>query len=328
MSETSATSRVLRLLELLQARRYWAGDELAGRLGVTGRTLRRDVERLRALGYRVDARRGRDGGYGLSTGSELPPLMFTPQEAAALAAALSSAAANGAAGGSELALTALAKVEQVMPPALRRRVRAMRAVVSVGAVPITPSVDVELLAVLALACRDHERLRIRYASAGRDSDGEHVRRVEPVGLVPRGAFWYLLCWDADREDWRTLRVDRISGAQPTGIRTSARTVPGGDAAAYVADRLATVQPEVTATIRIHAPIDEVTTALGGYASGFTEAEAPSGEPATEWRISDVRVEVLASALVWLTWPFDVVDSPELSGLLRDRAARFAAAVRE
>src|SRR3954469_1628765 len=144
MSETSATSRALRLLELLQARRFWPGDELSRRLGVTGRTLRRDVERLRELGYRVDARRGREGGYELSPGSELPPLVFTPEEAAALAAALSSAAANGAAGGGELALTALAKVEHVMPPTLRRRVRTIRSAVSIGAPPDAPRVDAEL----------------------------------------------------------------------------------------------------------------------------------------------------------------------------------------
>jgi predicted DNA-binding transcriptional regulator YafY len=328
MSELSTASRALRLLELLQARRFWPGTELAQRLGVTGRTLRRDVERLRELGYSVEARRGRDGGYELSTGGELPPLVFTPEEAAVIAAALASAAASGAAGGEELTLTALAKVEQVMPSTVRRRVRAIRSAVSLGAPPDGPRVDPEVLAVVALACRDGERLRVRYTGrSGEEADSARPRRVEPVRLVPRGARWYLLCWDLEREDWRTLRVDRISAAQPTGVHSAPREVPGGDAAAFVGERLAVVQPEVAATIRIHAPIAEVENRLDRYARDFSATVTPDGRPATAWRIADVRVEVLAAALIWLTWDFEVVDSPELSQLLRDLAGRFAAAAR-
>ncbi|MFT4030084.1 MAG: WYL domain-containing protein [Protaetiibacter sp.] len=328
MTESSTTSRALRLLELLQARRFWPGEELARRLEVTGRTLRRDVERLRELGYRVEARRGRDGGYGLSTGGELPPLAFTPEEAGAIAAALSSAAASGVAGAGELALTALAKVEQVMPSALRGRVRAIRSAVSFGAPPDMASIDAELLAVLALACRDRERLRIRYARASDPGAAEAgVRRVEPVRLVPRGSRWYLLCWDVERQDWRTLRVDRIAAAEPTGLRGSPPPVPGGDAAAFVAERLAAVQPEVAATIRIRAPLAEVERRLGPYAHDLSAASSADGAPVTDWRIADVRVEVLAAALVWLSWPFQVLDSPELSALLRECAGRFLAATR-
>ncbi|MDL9978467.1 helix-turn-helix transcriptional regulator [Microbacterium sp. ASV49] len=324
MSEISPTSRALHLLELLQARRFWPGPELADRLGVTERTLRRDVERLRTLGYHVAARRGPEGGYELATGGELPPLVFTPDEALALAAAAASSAAAGSTG--EVTLTALAKLEQVMPQGPRGRVRALRAAVSLGAPPDAAPLDASVLAMLALACRDGERMRIRYVSApsvsGEGDGEERTRRVEPAGLVPRNGRWYLVCWDVEREDWRLLRVDRVHRAEPTGLRFPPRAVPGGDAAAFVAERMR-AQPVFAATIRIAAPIDAVTQRMAGYARDFTAVAGDAG--ATDWRIADVRLEVLAGALLWLVWPYRVLDSPELSALLADRAARFAAA---
>lgn len=324
MSETSPTSRALQLLELLQARRFWPGPELAERLGVTERTLRRDVDRLRAIGYTVAARRGPDGGYELSTGTELPPLVFTPDEAMALAAAAASAAAGGTSG--EVTLTALAKLEQVMPQGARGRVRALRAAVSLGAAPDTPPLDASVLAALALACRDGERMRLRHVSgpstSGEGDGEERTRRVEPVALVPRHGRWYLVCWDLDREDWRVLRVDRIRRADATGLRFTPRRVPGGDAAAFVEERMR-AQPLHAATIRIAAPITDVTARMAGYARDFSPVAGDA--QATDWRIADVRLEVLAGALLWLVWPFRVLDSPELSALLRERSARFAAA---
>jgi predicted DNA-binding transcriptional regulator YafY len=325
MSEISPTTRALRLLELLQARRFWPGPELCDRLGVTERTLRRDVDRLRVLGYRVAARRGPDGGYELATGSELPPLVFTPDEALALAAAAASSAADGMSG--EVTLTALAKLEQVMPQGPRGRVRALRDAVSLGAAPDVPPLDPSVLAALALACRDGERMRVRYIAApstsGEGDGEEHTRRIEPAGLVPRHGRWYLVCWDLDREDWRILRVDRIRRAEPTGLRFAARPVPGGDAATFVAERMR-AQPLHAATIRIAAPLAEVTARMAGYARDFSAAA--DGDPqSTDWRIADVRLEVIAGALLWLVWPFRVLDSPDLSALLRERAARFEAA---
>lgn len=319
MAETTTTARALHLLELLQARRFWPGTELAARLGVPARTLRRDIDRLRELGYTVAAHRGRDGGYSLATGGDLPPLVFTPEEATVIAAALSSSAASGAAGGGELVITALAKVEQVLPQRLRRRVRAVRSSVSLAASPVA-TLDLQVLAVLALGCRDRERLDIRYRGAG--DDGERRRRIEPVHLVPRGPRWYLLCWDLDRDDWRTFRVDRITRADPTGARFTPRRVPGGNAASFVAQRLGELQAEYAATILIHAPMDEVSAYLGGYARNLSVAPDPDQ---TLWRIADVRLEVLASGLIWLRWPFEVLDSPQLAALLRDRATAFAAA---
>src|SRR3954452_6534025 len=211
--DSAPTERALRLLELFQARRVWPRGELAQRLGADARTLRRDIQRLRGLGYSIETRRGPGGGYQLSTGSDLPPLVFTTDEALAVAAALASSAASGSAGAGELALTALAKIEQVMPARVRQRVRALRSAVSLpdtpnaaaGAYP-TP-LDADVLGVLALACRDAERVRLHYMqTAGAEAGRDQVRQVEPVALVPRGTRWFLVCRDLDL-GWRALRVD-------------------------------------------------------------------------------------------------------------------------
>ncbi|MFD0690277.1 helix-turn-helix transcriptional regulator [Actinomadura fibrosa] len=329
MSEYSTTERALRLLELLQARGSWSGGELAGRLGVDGRTLRRDVVRLRGLGYHIEARRGPEGGYRLSTGGDLPPLAFTPDEALAVAAALASSAASGAAGGGEVALTALAKIEQVMPQAVRRRVRALRSSVAVGGTPNAVAgaypapIDTGVLAALSLACRDAERVRLRVMSTEGAAPGrESPCHVEPAALVPRQSRWYLVCRDLDR-GWRVLRVDRITGASATGVRFHPQEVPGGDPVAFVAGRLGAPPRTHTATILIHAPIEQVQAYMGGFAADFSPTTTAAGQAATHWRIADVRLEVLAGGLLWVRWPFEVIDSPELADLLRDRSAAFA-----
>lgn len=330
--DTSATGRALRLLELLQTRRSWPGGELAERLGVEARTLRRDIERLRALGYRIQARRGPVGGYQLTTGSDLPPLVFTADEAVAIAAALASSAANGSAGAGELTLTALAKIEQVLPSTVRRRVRALRSSMSLGGGGFAPGaypapLDAGILGTLALACRDSERVRLRYMNtAGTNAGTEAVRRVEPAALVPRESRWYLICRDLDR-GWRALRVDRITRAEPTGQRFPPRAVPGGDPAAFLATQLGAPPTRYAATILIHAPIDQVQAYMGGFATDFAPTTLPSGRPATHWHIADTRLEVLAGALLWVRWRFEVIDSPELSALLRERATAFTTAAR-
>lgn len=331
MPENAPTERAFRLLELLQTRRSWPGGELARRLGVDGRALRRDIQRLRGLGYRIDARRGPDGGYRLSTGSDLPPLVFTPDEALAVAAALASSAASGSAGGGELALTALAKIEQVMPAGTRRRVRALRSSVSLAETPNAAAgaypapLDAGVLGVLALACRDAERVRLRYMNtAGPQAGQDSVRRVEPVHLVPRGTRWFLVCRDLDR-GWRALRVDRITRAEPTGVRFTPTPVPGGDAMSFLSSQLGAPPRTHAATIRIHAPIEQVQAYMGGYATDLTAAVLPSGESVTHWRIADVRLEVLAGGLLWVRWPFEILDSPELVALVHERAGAFAAA---
>ena len=331
MADTAPTERALRLLALLQARRTWPGSELAQRLGTDGRTLRRDIERLRGLGYSIETRRGPGGGYRLSTGTDLPPLLFTPDEALAVAAALASSAASGSAGGGELALTALAKIEQVMPTRVRRRVRALRSAVSLAQTPNAAAgaypapLVAGVLGVLALACRDAEQVRLQYMqTAGSDAGRDAALRVEPEALVPRGTRWFLVCRDLDR-GWRALRVDRITRAAPTGTRFTSRPVPGGDPAAFLSRQLGAPPRTFAATILIHAPLEHVQAYMGGFATDFSATALPTGEAATQWRVADVRLETLAGGLLWVRWPFTVLDSPELADLLQERARAFLAA---
>ncbi|WP_183154684.1 YafY family protein [Streptomyces shenzhenensis] len=240
MQKTSA--RLLSLLSLLQARRDWPGQLLAERLAVSARTVRRDVDRLRELGYPIVASKGPDGGYRLGAGSRLPPLLFDDDQAVALAVALRTAATTGA-GIEEAAARALQTVRQVMPARLRHRVDAMEvtAVERVGARP-NPQVDPQVLVALSTAVRDREVLRFDYSpvSGPTASETGHAvpppRRAEPYHLVTWGGRWYLVAWDLDRDDWRTFRVDRLAPRTPTGPRFSPRELPGGDVAAFVAGR--------------------------------------------------------------------------------------------
>jgi predicted DNA-binding transcriptional regulator YafY len=221
-------SRMLALLSLLQVHRDWPGDELAGRLEVSPRTVRRDVDRLRELGYRVEALRGPAGGYRLAAGSDLPPLLFDDDQAVAIALALAVAPASGA-DIAESAARALATVRQVMPSRLRHRVDAVVAVTTTGAVQVDPDV----LVAVSEAVHRGEVLRFDQLPV----DGARPpRRVEPYAVVARHGRWYLLAWDLDREDWRTFRVDGVAPRSRTGVRFTPREVPGRDAAAFVAAR--------------------------------------------------------------------------------------------
>ncbi|WP_455432018.1 helix-turn-helix transcriptional regulator [Streptomyces smyrnaeus] len=235
------SGRLLSLLSLLQARRDWPGALLAERLDVSRRTVRRDVDRLRELGYPIVASKGPDGGYRLDAGTQLPPLLFDDEQAVALAVALQSATATGA-GIEEAAARALNTVRQVMPARLRHRIDALRvtAVERPAARPL-PQVDSSVLMALSAAVQAREVLRFDYApvsppGAGRDSATTSPRRVQPHHLVTWGGRWYLVAWDLDREDWRTFRADRLSPRVPTGPRFTPREVPGGDVAAFVAGR--------------------------------------------------------------------------------------------
>jgi predicted DNA-binding transcriptional regulator YafY len=220
---------MLSLLSLLQVRRDWPGPLIADRLGVSERTVRRDVDRLRELGYRIRAVMGPDGGYRLEPGADLPPLLFDDEQAVALAVALRVAAASGA-GVGEGALRALSSVRQVLPARLRARVDGVDVTV-VG--PPDAAVDPEVLLVLGAAARDREVLRASYP----DREGSlQRRRVEPHHVVTRGGRWYLVAYDLDRADWRTFRVDRLVPHLPSGPRFVPRDVPGGDVAAYVVGR--------------------------------------------------------------------------------------------
>jgi len=226
------TSRLLLLLSLLQARRDWPGSRLAERLGISARTVRRDVDRLRELGYRIAAVKGPDGGYRLDAGSDLPPLLFDDDQAVAIAVALQTAAVSGV-GLAESAERALTTVRQVMPSRLRHRVDALE-VTAVPALGVAGAVvDPEVLMTLSAAVRDREILRFDY---GTDPDAAVRRRVEPHHVVTWSGRWYLVAWDLDRADWRVFRADRIAPRVPTGPRFAPRALPAEDIETFVAAR--------------------------------------------------------------------------------------------
>jgi len=246
---------MLQLLSLLQTHRYWPGPVLAGRLEVSDRTLRRDVDRLRTLGYPVRAVRGATGGYQLEAGAAMPPLLLDDEEAVAIVVGLQAAAGGTVEGIQETSVRALSKVVQVMPPRLRRRVDALRsswvpAVFTTSATSATnATIDAEVLATLAQACRDDERVRFGY----RTRDGDPMdRSVEPHRLVTVGRRWYLVAWDLTRHDWRSFRLDRMTGASTTGVRFRPRALPGGDAAAFVTSSLRAAPQRHHVSVLVHA----------------------------------------------------------------------------
>ena len=267
------TGRALHLLSLLQTHRLWRGVELAERLDVTERTVRRDVDRLRDLGYPVDATPGRDGGYRLATGAHLPPLLLDNDEAVAVAVGLRYAAGAAIGGMEESSLRALTKIEQMLPDRLRRRVSALHSsVTSMRWVAGDDVVDPDALSVLASACRDHEEVRFDYQR--RDGD-ESRRLVEPHQLVTAGRRWYLVAWDLRRTDWRTFRLDRLNGAQLAGVRFAPRDIPGGDGAAYVAASIASIPRELETLVAVRAPYEQVAEALSWVDHTPVDTEADS-----------------------------------------------------
>ena len=312
MSETTS-SRLLELLALLQARRDWPGHELADRLGVSGRTIRRDVERLRELGYPVESLTGPAGGYRLRAGGQMPPLLLDDEEAIAIAVGLSTAARASVSGIEETAVRALVKLEQVLPSHLRRRVAALGSATST--LPGTgPTVDPGDLTVIAAACRDTERLRFGY----RRRDGTTSRReVEPHSLVNRGRRWYLVAWDREREDWRTFRIDRLTRPASTGVRFTARRLPTKDPAAYVQQSIAGAPNRYEAVVTLHAPAEEVARRVAPH-WGVVE---PIDERTCRLETGDDNLRWLALRIAMLDVDFEVHDPPELREQLRTLAAR-------
>jgi predicted DNA-binding transcriptional regulator YafY len=317
----ATSSRTLRLLSLLQARRHWGGEELARRLGVSVRTLRRDVERLRELGYPVEAQRGVDGGYALAPGAALPPLVLDDDEAVALAIGLQAAASSPVAGMADTSVRALAKVVQVMPVRLRRRVEALRTMT----VPATwggaaggEGVDPGALTTAALACRDAERIAFVYTAA----DGARSERsVEPHRLVSLGRRWYLVGYDLDRGDWRTFRLDRLAGVRGTGARFGPRRFPAEDAASYVRARIGAVTVQYDVEAVVAAPAAEVRGRIGRWAR---VEELPGNRCRVRMEADDLGWPALALAMTGA--PFGEVSPPAMVEHLRAVAGRFAAAV--
>src|ERR1700733_10114497 len=263
---STPTTRALRLLSLMQNRRHWSGLELAARLEGAGRTLRRDVERLREMGYPVEARRGVDGGYHFSAGAALPPLVLSDEEAVALGVGLQSAVQAGSVVGiEESSVRALSKLVQVMPPRLRRQVDALSAMtVPVAFGADAPSADPGALSAVAQACRDCERLRFSYLPRQGDPSERHV---EPLRLVLLGRRWYLVAWDLERFDWRTFRVDRLADPHGTGGHFPPPVLPtGAGAAEFVRDAIDNLPTRHNVQAGVHAPTGIVRDRIGRWAT--------------------------------------------------------------
>ncbi|MER7251757.1 YafY family protein [Kribbella sp. NPDC000426] len=316
MLNTSA--RLLRLLSLLQARALWTGPELAERLGVTTRTIRTDVDRLRQLGYPVEAATGLTGGYRLGAGAALPPLLLDDDEAVAVAIGLRTAANGGVEGIGETSIRALAKLEQVLPPRLRHRVNAMQS--ATLAVPgAGPQVDADVMIAIAAAIRDEHRLRFDYAGHdGRPSS----REVEPHRLVSMGRRWYLIAWDPDRDDWRTFRADRITPKIPGGPRFTPRDLPEAEVTARLQRGVGTATWRYFARILVHASAAHVRSRLPVP----VEIEELGADRCRITLGSDTA-EMLALYLGMLGVDFEVIDAPELSAALTALADRLRRAAR-
>jgi predicted DNA-binding transcriptional regulator YafY len=308
MANTSA--RMLRLLSLLQTHRYWPGGELAERLEVSPRTLRRDVDRLRELGYPVDAARGVAGGYQLQAGAAVPPLLLDDDEAVAIAVGLRTAAAGAVSGFEETSVRALAKVIQLLPPRLRRRIDALQAATAPGVFGGGPTLDATTLTTLAMACRGEERLRFDYTPRDRPAS---ARYVEPHRLVSLGRRWYLVAWDLDRGDWRSFRVDRLTAPALTGARFRPRDIPGGDPVAWMRTRLVAMPSKYDVSIVFRTPADAVVSLVGQWVTV---------EPLDD---ASCRMRMNVDDLNWPLWilgslgaDFTIESPPELR--VRARAA--------
>lgn len=312
MLQTSA--RLLRLLSLFQARRYWSGADLSDNLRVTARTLRRDVDRLRSLGYPVHSTSGVAGGYQLGAGATLPPLLLDDDEAVAVALGLRTSARGGVSGLEEASVRALMKLEQVLPPRLRGRVAALHGFV----LPLEsrgPTVDAERLSLLASACRDYLGIRFTY----HDRTGSpSVRSAEPHRLVYTGYRWYLVAWDLTRNDWRTFRVDRVQGKLKTSTRFKPRKPPEGGFATFVSKSIAHVPNPFSARVTLHAPLETLTKRISPSLGALEAINNDSCLLLT----GSHSLEAITIHLLLLGVAFRVHEPPELISYIQELTARF------
>lgn len=306
---------MLELLALLQSRQRWSGTELADQLGVSGRTVRRDMDRLRSLGYPVAADRGVDGGYQLGSGARLPPLLVTGSEAVAIAVGLRFAARQPIAGMSEASIGALTKLVDVLPTEPRAELQAMIEGIEQPPGPMA-NLSIDVLTDLARACRDSQRTRFHYRTA----DGAAAdRTVEPYQIVPMGHRWYLVAWDIDRDDWRTFRLDRISEPQVTKRRFNARTLPAPDAATFISQRLAALPATYRVEVDVAAPVAQIQPHLGPWG-----AATPAGDGLTRICIDADDLNWVVLVLAAVDADIERVDPPELLALLHRLGQRFTA----
>jgi predicted DNA-binding transcriptional regulator YafY len=304
---------MLDLLTLLQARHHWRGDDLAQRLEVSDRTLRRDIERLRELGYPVESTRGLDGGYQLGPGGRLPPLLLSDDEAVAAAIGLRNAAGQPIGGIAAAAISALVKITQLLPSRLRSEAEAIATAVSA---PTSRFDDVALdtLTTLARSSRDNERLRFAYRTySGATGD----RHVEPHNVVPIGRRWYLVAWDLDRTGWRTFRLDRITEPRSTGRHFEPRTLPGPDPATYVTQSIASIPTTYHVEVVVEAPLQTVRDVLGPWGTATTEGPDTT---CIEMDIDDLSWPVMF--LATLNAKVHHAKPPELRTLLQQLAEHF------
>jgi predicted DNA-binding transcriptional regulator YafY len=313
------SARLLRLLSVLQTRRDWTGPQLAERLGVTTRTVRNDVERLRSLGYRVDATAGVGGGYRLGVGPALPPLLLDDDEAVAVAIGLRTAAGGTVAGIEDSSVRALAKLEPMLPSRLRRRIGTLAAAM-VTLPGSGPSVDADTLTAIAAACRDHQQLRFDYHSHGGTGS---ARATEPHRLINAGRRWYLLAWDLDKRDWRTFRVDRIVLHPPTGLRFVPRNLPDDEVTDRVSRGLATATWRYRARITVHAPAAQIAARLP---AAITVEPVDHQACVIEVGSDNAHMLVLNLGMLDADFHIDKTTTPELAEHLRTLAARYARAV--
>ncbi|MGH9119203.1 MAG: helix-turn-helix transcriptional regulator [Acidimicrobiales bacterium] len=310
----SPAQRLLALLSLLQTRPHWNAFELGERLDVTQRTVRRDVARLRDLGYPVLAEPGPNGGYELGAGGSLPPLLLTDDEAVAVALGLRAAASGGVAGFEDVAIAALAKLEQVLPVRLREEVMAITTATVLARPYGGPLVNPEALLLLAQACRSLERVSFRY----RDGEGiESDRRVEPYRLVTVSRRWYLVGRDLDRDDWRTFRVDRMSRSSRTGHRFVRTSEP--DAAQMVADGIAVHAHPVKAEVDLKVGLDRAAEVIPSTVGRLDAID----DTTTRVQVGANDVEWIARYLAALPFDFEVRSPPELTTALRALGRRLS-----
>jgi predicted DNA-binding transcriptional regulator YafY len=315
---TDTAARLLKLLSLLQIPREWPGSELAARLEVSARTVRRDIERLRDLGYPVEATMGADGGYRLVAGTAIPPLLLDEEEAVAITVGLRIASGHAVDGIDEASVRALTKLERVLPSRLRRRVTALGA----ATVPLLsgdgPTVPPEILTVVATAIANHERLRFAY----QDGNGAESKRLaEPHSLVSASRRWYLVAFDNDRDDWRIFRLDRVQDLLATGARFAVRELPAADAATYVKSKLYSVVPTYQAVATLHAPLEEVFHKVGNSAGDLTVLD----DKTCQVRSHTDTLQWLAFRLTMIGCEFEVHEPSELAEYLRAFGARAARA---
>lgn len=319
MIQTSA--RLLALLSLLQVRREWTGQELADRLEVEPRTIRRDIRKLRELGYPVEAAAGSAGGYRLGAGARLPPLLLDDTEAVAVAVGLRLAASGAIEGIEETSVRAITKLEQVLPSRLRRRVSALSHATAAFTAD-GPRIDADVLATLAGACRDNLRLRFTYIAK---DDRVSTRRVEPAAVVYSGYRWYLVAFDLDRDDWRTFRLDRIQDDVGGGERGRPRLVPGGDPAAFVRRAIGRAGESdaefVPGVVRVAAPAAVIRRLVP---EGVATVE-PDGSDACVMTTKGMWSRYFLVRMALLDHPFTVLSPPELVEAAEALAGRLATA---